>query len=193
MERSEILQDPRHLGVPLGASKMIYENMVCSMQTMHLSCIELALSPKGPKQASTWASWPSGAIECVQKDLWAYGTSTANHEPTCTDTNTVSHRKEKRDSTWPTSPRGSIGCIQKWFPSLWFIRHKSCTYLASRLAISPNRPSFHWSLVSKEYIRCIQNNLWADAMFGTNCASICTDTNTISKRNEVRFEMTHVT
>jgi hypothetical protein len=111
----------------------------------------------------------------------------------CTDTNTVSHRKQKRDSTWPTSPRGSIGCIQKWFPSLWFVRHKLCTYLASRLAISPNRPSFHWRLVSKEYIGCIQNDLWADATFGANCASICTDTNTISKRNEVRFEMTHVT
>jgi hypothetical protein len=32
--------DPRHLGVPLGASKTIYEPMVCLMQTEHLSCTD---------------------------------------------------------------------------------------------------------------------------------------------------------
>jgi hypothetical protein len=26
----------------------------------------------------------------------------------------------------------------KWFPSPWYIRYKSCTYLASRLVVSPN-------------------------------------------------------
>ena len=38
MERREIPHDPRHLGVPSGASKMISEPMVCFTQTMHLSC-----------------------------------------------------------------------------------------------------------------------------------------------------------
>jgi hypothetical protein len=33
--------EPPHHGVPSGASKMIYEPMVCLMQTMHLSCIDL--------------------------------------------------------------------------------------------------------------------------------------------------------
>ena len=41
MERSEIPLDPRHLGVPSGASKMISEPMVRSTQTMHLSCIKI--------------------------------------------------------------------------------------------------------------------------------------------------------
>ena len=33
--------DPRHVGVPSGVSKIIYEPMVRSMQTMHLSCVEI--------------------------------------------------------------------------------------------------------------------------------------------------------
>jgi hypothetical protein len=32
--------DPRHLGVPLGASKMIYEPMISLTQTKHLSCTD---------------------------------------------------------------------------------------------------------------------------------------------------------
>jgi hypothetical protein len=38
MDQSEDPLEPRHLGVPLGASKMIYEIMVRLVQTMHLSC-----------------------------------------------------------------------------------------------------------------------------------------------------------
>jgi hypothetical protein len=39
----------------------------------------------------------------------------------------------------------------KRFLSLWYIRHKLCTYLTSRLALSPNGPSFHLSLITNEY------------------------------------------
>ena len=41
MERSEIPYDPRHLGVPSGASKMMSEPIVHSTQTVHLSCIKI--------------------------------------------------------------------------------------------------------------------------------------------------------
>ena len=40
MERSEIPHDPRLLGVPSGASKMISEPMVRSTQTVDLSSID---------------------------------------------------------------------------------------------------------------------------------------------------------
>ena len=39
-DRNEIPLDPRHLGVPSGASKMISEPMVCSAQTVPLSCTD---------------------------------------------------------------------------------------------------------------------------------------------------------
>jgi hypothetical protein len=41
-DRNEIPHDPHHLGVPSGASKMISEPMVCSAQTVHLSCIKIS-------------------------------------------------------------------------------------------------------------------------------------------------------
>jgi hypothetical protein len=40
MDREETLHDPRHLGVPLGASKIISEVMVRLEQTVNLSCTE---------------------------------------------------------------------------------------------------------------------------------------------------------
>jgi hypothetical protein len=39
-DRKEILHDPRHLGVPSGASKIIFEAMLCVVQIMDLSCTE---------------------------------------------------------------------------------------------------------------------------------------------------------
>jgi hypothetical protein len=39
-ERSELPLELRHLGVPSSASKMISMPMVCSVQTLHLSCID---------------------------------------------------------------------------------------------------------------------------------------------------------
>ena len=124
---NEIPHDPRHLGVPLGASKMILEPIVRSAQTVHLSCVKistiskltessfhlslvtlkyhwerpkwflslwyvrrkpctylasrLALCPKGTKQTSTWASSPSGTIECVQNDFWASGSFGTKRAP----------------------------------------------------------------------------------------------------------------
>ena len=42
MERSETPHDPRHLGVPSGASKTIFDPMVRSVQTVHLSCIKIS-------------------------------------------------------------------------------------------------------------------------------------------------------
>jgi hypothetical protein len=40
MDRNELPFEPRHLGGPSGASKMIYEAMVYLVQTVHLSCTE---------------------------------------------------------------------------------------------------------------------------------------------------------
>jgi hypothetical protein len=39
-KRSELSLEPCHLGVPLGASKTIFEPMVRLVQTVHLSCTD---------------------------------------------------------------------------------------------------------------------------------------------------------
>jgi hypothetical protein len=41
MDRSEFLLDPRHVGLPSVVPKMIFEAMVRSVQTVHLSCVEI--------------------------------------------------------------------------------------------------------------------------------------------------------
>jgi hypothetical protein len=51
MDRNELPFEPRHLGVPSGASKTISEAMVYLAQSMHLSCTETNTVPNGTKQA----------------------------------------------------------------------------------------------------------------------------------------------
>jgi hypothetical protein len=45
-DRNKIRHDPRHLGVRSGASKTIFEHMVCSAQTVHLSCVKISTISK---------------------------------------------------------------------------------------------------------------------------------------------------
>jgi hypothetical protein len=40
MDQNELSFEPRHLGVPSYASKMVSEPVVCLAETVHLSCIE---------------------------------------------------------------------------------------------------------------------------------------------------------
>jgi hypothetical protein len=79
----------------------------------------------------------------------------------------------------------------KQFLSLWYVRRKLCTYLASRLALSPNGPKWvsTWASSPRSTIGCIQNDFYA---YGT-LAQSCTYTNTISKCTEMIFHITHVT
>jgi hypothetical protein len=69
--KREIPHDPHHLGVPSGASKTISEPMVCSTQTVHLSCImtttiskwiELSLEPHH-------LGVPSGASKMISEPM----------------------------------------------------------------------------------------------------------------------------
>jgi hypothetical protein len=49
MDENELPLDPRHVGVPLGVSKMISQPMVRSARTMHLSCAEISTISKQTK------------------------------------------------------------------------------------------------------------------------------------------------
>ena len=78
---------------------MIFDPMVRSTQTVHLSCFKMSTMSEMPKWASTWASSPSGTIESAQNNLWAYGTSSANHAPILHQPNTVSKQKRNEIPT----------------------------------------------------------------------------------------------
>jgi hypothetical protein len=62
----------------------------------------------------------------------------------------------------------------KRFLNLWPVRHKPCTYLASRLTLSPNRlkQSSTRSTPPRSTNRCAQSNFRAYGTFGANRAPI---------------------
>ena len=78
-DKNKTPHDPRHLGVPSGASKSISKPMVCSAPTVHLSCTNT-----GSQQTETRfhrSTSPRSTIGCVQNDFRAYGMFGANRAP----------------------------------------------------------------------------------------------------------------
>jgi hypothetical protein len=53
MDRNPLPLEDHHLGVPLGASKMIYESTVLLVQPCTYLALTLTLSPNRPKRASS--------------------------------------------------------------------------------------------------------------------------------------------
>ena len=128
-DRYEIPLDPRHLGVPSGMSKMISEPMVCSTQTVQLSCVKISM-------ISEWGELsleprhlgaPSGASKAISKLMVRFGAKCAP----------ILHRHlhslQMERSEIPHDPchLGVPLGASKRFPSLWHIRRKPCSYLAS--------------------------------------------------------------
>jgi hypothetical protein len=149
MDQTKLPLEPRHLGVPSSASKMISKPMVRSVQTMHLSC---------------------------------------------TDTKTVTKRTEMRFHTAHVT-YVFYRVRPKLFMSLWYVQCIPKTYLASRLALSPNGPNRappdprHLGVPSGA-----SKTINEPMVRLTNTEHLsCTDANTSSKQIETRFHMTHIT
>jgi hypothetical protein len=148
-DQTKLPLEPRHLGVPSIASKMISMPMVQSLQTVHLCC---------------------------------------------TDTNTDSKQTKMRFHMTHVTFVFHRVC-PKVFMSPWYVKCKPCTYLASRLALSPNGrnkappdphhlgvPSGASKTIYVPMVRLTQTEHLSS-----------TDANTISKQIKTRFLMTHVT
>jgi hypothetical protein len=117
---------------------MIFEPIVCSVQSMDLSCvkdyhylqtgwIELALDPRQLGVPSGVSKMISEPMRCLVQIMHL----------SCTDTYTVSRRTEMRFHMIHITLEFHR-VLQKWFLSLWYFRCKPCTYLVLRLAQSPN-------------------------------------------------------
>ena len=82
----------------------------------------------------------------------------------CTKTNIVSkHTKARFHMTHIIKEFHRVH--PNWFPSIWYVPRKPCTYLASRLALSLNRPNraSTWASSPRSTNRCFQNGflrLW---------------------------------
>ena len=110
--RIEIPLDPRHLGVPSGASRMISEPMVRSTQTVHLTYVKVSTISKWTANELPLEHHhqgvPSAASKTISKPMVCLAQTM---HLSCTNTNTVSKRIETRFHM-TTSPRSSIGCVQ---------------------------------------------------------------------------------
>jgi hypothetical protein len=165
--------EPRHLGVPSDASKMISQPMVRSAQTLHQSCVKISTISNELNQASTWASSPRSTIGSVQNNFWAYGMFSTILHLSWTDTSTISKWTKMRFHTTHVTLEFHRE-RPKWFLRLRYIQHKPCTYPASRLALSSNRMNraSTWASSPRSTIRCIQNDFSAYGTFGANLAPI---------------------
>jgi hypothetical protein len=213
------LHMPRHLVVPSGAYKPIFEPLVRRLKPCTYLALGLALSPNEPNRASTWASSPRSTIGCVRNDFWAYCTFGANRtpimhrhyhclqadqnkiphdphhlgvpsgaskmifEPTVRSTHDVQLSWVKVSTIFKQTESSFhlslITLEYHWFHperflSLWYVWCKSCTYLASKLALSPNKlnRASTWASLPQSTIGCVQNDFLAYCTFGANCAPI---------------------
>jgi hypothetical protein len=152
---------------------MIYEPMVCPAQNVHISCIKISTISKRTKSSFHLSLVTRSTIECIQNEFQAYGTF---------DTNCASILRQGLhylQTDWielwlePHHIRVSLG-VSKTISSLWYIRHKSNTYLTLTLTLSPNGPDWDstWPKSPTSSSGCVQNDLWACGTFGAKQAPI---------------------
>jgi hypothetical protein len=141
--------EPCHLGVPSGASKMIFEPMVCSMQTMHLSCIKISTISTELKQIFIWASSPRSTIGCVQNDFWVYGMFSTNRAHIlCRQQHYLQmvQNKISHDPCHLRVPSGASKTISEVVVRSAQTVHISCVKISTIFEWS--KSSFHLSLVT---------------------------------------------
>jgi hypothetical protein len=129
MDQIELPFDTRHLGVPLGAPKMIFMPMEHSAQSMHLSFIEINSLQMDRNELSLdpcHVGVPSGASKIISEHMVRLAQTM---HISCVQINTISKRTHIIHQVRP-----------RRFHCMWYIRHKPCTYLLPRLTLSPNGP-----------------------------------------------------
>jgi hypothetical protein len=91
----------------------------------------------------------------------------------CTDTNTISKcTKTRFHMIHVTLEFHRVRA--KWFMTFCYVWKKPCTYLTSRLSLSPNElnRASTWASSPSSSIGCVQNDFWACGMFSASHAPI---------------------
>jgi hypothetical protein len=162
--------DPRHVGVPSIALKMMSEPMVRSVQTMHLSCVETNTTSKQTKTIFhlIYATYEYHLV-CPKRfqSLWYISCKLCTY---LASRLILSPNRPKCASTWPTSPRSTIGCAWKDFHECGTFGAKACTYLTSSLILSANtlKRAFTWPMPPRRTIGCAWKDFHARGTFGAN-------------------------
>jgi hypothetical protein len=174
MDRNELPLEPRHLGVPSSASKMISDPIVRLAQTVHLSCSDpntiYETDQNEIPQESRHLGVPSALSKTISKPM--VGSAQTVH---LSSVKTSTMSKQTKTSFHMTHIALEFHWVcPKQFLSLCYIWRKLCTHLASRLALSPNaqKQASTWASLFRSTIGCVQNDFWAYGKFGTNHAPI---------------------
>jgi hypothetical protein len=166
MDQNELPLEPCNLVVPSGASNMIFEPMVHLAQTMHLSCTNTNIISKLTeirfhrshttkefhRVRQKWFFKPmvhsaqTVHLSCVKIII---GCVKMISEPMVRLAQTVHLSCTHTIFKWAkmrfmrTHVTEEFHWVRpKWFLRLRYFRCKRCTYLASRLALSPNGPKW---------------------------------------------------
>ena len=174
---------------------MMFEPIVHSTQTMHLSCIKINTISKRTETTfhlSLVTKWYHRVRPKRFLSLWYVWRKPCIY---LAPTLTLSPSRPKQDSTWPLSPRSSIGCVKNVFQAYGMFSatmHLGCVKI--RTTSKRTKMSFHLSLVTKEYHR-VHPKWFSEPMVHLAQAMhlSCTNTNSVSKRTRMTFHKTHIT
>jgi hypothetical protein len=157
MDQTELPLEPRYLGVPSTVSKMISTPMVCSVQTMHLSCTDTNTISKWTKTRFHTAHityeyhrvhlnpfmslWYVQCKPPSRLALFPNGPNRAPPDPRHlgVPSGTSKMIEMRFHMTHLTLEFHRVPPIL--FLSEWYVQRKPCTSLASRVALSANRPN----------------------------------------------------
>jgi hypothetical protein len=173
MDQYELTLDPRHVGVPSGGSKMISKPMYVHCKPYTYPALTLTLSPNRQNELSLYP-WhlrvPSGAPKMISEPI---ACSVQTMYLSSVKINTIS--KQTKTSFHFTHGTYEFHQVHpKWFLSLLHVQCKPCTYLVSRLTLSPNglKWASAWPSSCSSSIRCVQNDFPAYGPFDANRAPI---------------------
>ena len=144
------------------------------MQTVQLSCIKISTISEQTKSSLQLSLFNYEYQRLRLK--WFLSLWCIRRKP-CTyllPKQTLSLNELKQDSIWHTSSRSYIRCVLIDFLGISYVPCKPYIYLASRLALSPNRPNraFTRAPWPRRTIGCVQNGFLSYGALGANCAPI---------------------
>jgi hypothetical protein len=150
MDRSKLPLEPCHVGVPSGVSKMIYQPMVHSAQTKHVSCDKLNTISKRMETGFLLTHVTKEFhrvhpkcflslfhVQCKTSSLLHVQCKTVYLS--CIEVNIVSKRTQMSFHLTHITKEYHWVC-PKWFLSIWYVQRKPSTYLVLRLTLSLNGP-----------------------------------------------------
>jgi hypothetical protein len=143
--------------------------VVHSAQTVHLSCVKFKTISKRIEMSFCLIHVTRSTIRSVQNDLWAYGTFGASCAPMlCQDSHypQIDWNELQLDARHLVVPSGA----SKWFPILWYVWRKLCTYLVPRPTLSPNgrKQASTWHTIPRSTIRNAQSHFRARGTLNAN-------------------------